>query len=161
MCCTLDEIYDLVLGGKLVWKGLLGGRREYGALLLDANELTKLVRDKPARQCLTRLELMDAIPGIAKTTPQFLMDNEHVVATEEFSPDARRTIPVITRESAEAFRARYVTLGELSAARGCHHKQVTSKLNRKGVVVAFDIEEAGCFIFDRRQAEEALKGADR
>lgn len=156
--CTLDEVFDLVFNGRLAWKGLLGGRREYGALLLDADELKRIVRDKPKRQCLTRAEFCAFVPGLGrKITAQFLIDNRLVVETEEYSPDARRKIPVITMESAESFKARHVTLGEVMSARGLHHRHALAALARAGVEPLFDPGEAGCFIYERAAAGKILR----
>jgi hypothetical protein len=155
--CTLDEAYEATFGGKLAWKGLLGGRRCYDALLIDADELKLLVRDKPQRQCLTREECRFAIIGLAMDAIPFLVEAMLLIETEEFSPDARRMIPVITRESVEAFKDRYVALGELLYAYDLHHKQALPILEREGVGPAFDREKAGCFIFERRAAEKALQ----
>ena len=155
--CTLDEAYECAFGGKLTWKGALEGRRAYDALLVDADELTRLVRDKPQRKCLTRKEFKQAVPGLAENTPQFLVDEGAVTETEEYSPDARRMIPVIPHESADAVKARYVALGELLDTYGLHHKQALPILVRDGVEPAFDRKKAGCFIFERLAAEKALQ----
>ncbi|MGO9772689.1 MAG: TniQ family protein [Roseiarcus sp.] len=159
--CTLDEVYESAFGGKLAWKGLLGGRREYGALLVDADELTRIVRDKPKRNALSREEFKQMVPGLGMKTVQFLVDRKLVIETEEYSPDARRMIPVITVASAEAFKARYVALGELAAGRKLHFKQVLSVLDRAGVRLEFEPDEAGCFIFDRKAAERHCNKAPR
>lgn len=154
--CTLDEVFDLTLGGKLVWKGLLGGKREYGALLLDADELNRIVRDKPKRLSLSRAELKEYIPGLGEKSPQFPIDRKLLIETREFSPDARRMIPVIPTESADAFKARYATLGELLETNGLHHSQAIPILQKAGVSPLFSKQEAGCFIYERKAAEAAF-----
>ena len=159
--CTLDEVFDLAFNGKLEWKGLHGGRREYGALLLDADELKQIVREKPKRQALSRAELKKYITGLAEKSPQFLIDRKLLVEAEEFSPDARRMIPVIPTESADDFKAKYVTLGELLKTHGLHHSQAIPMLDKAGAKTLYSKSEAGCFIYERVAAESAFKKLNR
>jgi hypothetical protein len=65
-------------------------------------------------------------------------------------------VKVVTRESAEAFRARYAALGELCQITGLHHKRVRQRLRRAGVDEKFGYEEAGAFIYARQPALDAM-----
>ena len=156
--CTLDEAFEVAFGSKLAWKGLLGGRLEYGALLLDADELTRIVRDKPKRTSMTRTELKEFVTGLGRNTVQFLVDKGLLTEVDEYSADARRMIPMFTVANAEGFMEFYVTLGELMKKHDLHFKNAIPALTAANVKPVFNAKEAGCFIYERKAAEEALGG---
>lgn len=158
--CTLDEAFEVAFGKDAAWKGLLGGRHEYSALLLDADELKRIVRGKPKMTALTRTELKVFVHGLGMRTPQFLVDKGLLTEREEYSPDARRLVSVITIDSAQAFTTRFVTLGELLKKHGQHFKVLVRRLTTAGVTPTFDPEMADCFIYERQAAEAALDSTD-
>lgn len=96
------------------------------------------------------------IPGLGASSYRKLIAAGVLETAEEFSPEARRVIPVATRASGEAFKERYVTLGELCQRTGLHHKQVRQRLREAGVGEAFPYEVVGTFFYER-QASEVLK----
>lgn len=62
-------------------------------------------------------------------------------------------IEVVTRESADAFMASYVTLGELCRTWGRHQKQVLSILRSEGIENCVDAKEFGTHLFRRADVE--------
>jgi len=151
-----DDLIAWLLEGKLGWKGRLGEEIRYENLLIDADELTKLVRAEPEMSGLTNEHVLRFIPGLGKTSVPALVALGVLATAEEFSPEARRLVKVVTRESAEAFRARYAALGELCQITGLHHKRVRQRLRRAGVDEKFPYEEAGAFIYARQPALDAM-----
>lgn len=151
-----DDLIAWLLEGKLGWKGRLGEEMRYENLLIDADELTELVRAEPEMTGLTNEHVVRFIPGLAKPSVPALVALGVLATAEEFSPEARRLVQVVTRESAEAFRARYAALGELCQITGLHHKRVRQRLRRVGVDEIFPYEEAGAFIYARQSALEAM-----
>lgn len=147
----IEMVLSFIFDGKLAWKGLLNGKREYSAVLLDADEVIGLVRSGPERCGLTRMEMVKFMPGLTTSAVARLVEDGHLVTVEEYSKEARRTVPMITRESAEAFKAKYVTLGELSALYGVHPRKITVRLRKGGVVRRFPQFET-CYIYERRAA---------
>jgi len=156
-CASLEQILSWTLDGTLKWKGRLAGRFDYGALLLDADEATALVRQEPPMVNFTRTEAMEFIQVFNAHAIDAFIEEELLIMDMEFSPDARREVPVITRESVELFRKNFVTLGELRRVSGLHLKQV--KLLLKGVDIepAYDPEEFKVWIYDRRAVDEVLQ----
>ena len=70
---------------------------------------------------------------------------------DEYSPDARRMVPVVSKESAGAFAAKYISLGEVSQKLGLHHRQVRKILKSVDIQTKFDPSQFGAFIYDRKQ----------
>ncbi|MER8910966.1 hypothetical protein NKH99_25445 [Mesorhizobium sp. M0854] len=131
--CTIPRLLDMVFTGKLSWKGRLAGRMDYLGLLLDADEVTRIVRSSEKRTNLTREETEAFLPGTHDRVVNALIGLGHLALIEEFSQDARRMIPVVSRDSAEAFRTRFVSLGELCQKTDLHHKQVRALLRQAGI----------------------------
>jgi hypothetical protein len=124
----------LIFEKRLSWKGRLPGRTDYNALLLDADEVTALVRaDAVQLKNLRFCDVQGAVSGISERSVQPLIDLGEFEEVEEFSPNARRAIRVVTTQSVSAFRLKYVTAGEICQTRGLHHKQVKYRLLAAGV----------------------------
>lgn len=71
---------------------------------------------------------------------------------EEFCPVNRRRIPVVTRDSVEAFTARYVTVVEIGRAKSLPTLTALRLLQEAGVRAAFDTSTVGAWTFERTQA---------
>ncbi|TGQ73006.1 hypothetical protein EN829_011170 [Mesorhizobium sp. M00.F.Ca.ET.186.01.1.1] len=151
--CSIPDLLDMVFTGKLSWKGRLVGRTDYMALLLDADEVTRIVRSRETRTNLTKEETEAFLPGTHDTVVNALIASDYLTLVEEFSPDARRMIPVVSSESAEAFRRRFVSLGELCQKTRMHHKQVRALLRLAGIMPTLLPETVGAFFFNRQSVE--------
>ena len=144
------EIMRFIFDKRLKWKGRLAGKTGFHALLLDVDECIQLVRDSaPPMENFLFAELEQEIVGLNKNSVPFLVKLKKLDETEEFSPAARRLVPVITRASVDAFRRQYVTAGELCQVYGLHHKQVRSILGKVGIEEEFDAKTVKTTIYDR------------
>ncbi|WP_181170289.1 MULTISPECIES: TniQ family protein [unclassified Mesorhizobium] len=151
--CTIPDLLDMIFTGKLTWKGRLAGRYDYMALLLDADEVTQVVRSSGTRTNLTKAEAEAFLPGTHERVVNRLIEAGHLTLVEEFSPDARRVIPVVSRDSAEAFKSRFVSLGELCQKTGMHHKRVRALLQLARIVPNLVPGKIGAFFYDRSDIE--------
>lgn len=157
--CTTAEVLRLVFEKRLRWKGKLVGARGFHSLLLNADEVTAVIR--AAAKPFTNLRYCDvpnAIPGLLQKSVEPLARLKQLDLDEEMSPNARRPVPVVTAESVGAFRIKYVTAGELCQTHGLHHKQVKSLLHSVGIDTVFDHEEVHAMVFNRAQVEQASAG---
>ncbi|MBB3998355.1 hypothetical protein GGR04_002194 [Aureimonas pseudogalii] len=150
-----ERILQLVLGDKPPWKGRLPGPMSFHRLLVDADEITARVRSEPAGTGIGKFKMLEFVPGLAREAIGPLIENGYLTLIEQFNPDARRVVQVVSSESAEAFRSRYVTLGELSQRSGLHWKRVMLLLRGAGVQEALNSETFGCFIYFRSDVEVA------
>lgn len=155
---TTEALHDMIFDGRLAWKGRLAGRADYGALLVDADEVTKLVRGTDLKDGLTKLEVMNFIPGMGRDSVTLFIATGLLRTETEFSPDARRMTTVVSRESALAFRDRYVSLGELTQRSGLHHKRVRLLLRGERIEAVFDPVEYGTFFYERARVDEVDRG---
>lgn len=157
-CATNPQILAMIMEGKLKWKGRLEGVSDYMGLLLDADEVKRLVRSSGTKSGLTKLEAKKLIPGMGRdSVGKFIRDGQ-LETIEEFNPEARRMSTVISRESAEKFMATYVSLGELSQKSGLHHKQVRLLLRTVGIEAFFDPNEYQSFFYLREDVESVQQG---
>ncbi|MBN8974058.1 MAG: TniQ family protein [Rhizobiales bacterium] len=151
----LNEIIDFLFAGR-IWKGLLSGRREYGALLVDADEIIAAIREGQVKSGFTKAEAAKFIVGMGRDSVQKFIAAGHLCLVEEFSPEARRKVLVVSRESAEEFLQAYVSLGELSQSAELHHKQIRSALRNVGIEAHFDPDIFLSFFYARAAVNKAL-----
>jgi hypothetical protein len=147
---SIDFIMILVFDGNLKWKGRLPGPEIFPNLLVDADEIIEHVRHEEKGSGIPKHRIDEHIPGMGKHVLKFI-EAGVLELVDEYSPDARRMVPVVSRESADRFVARYVSLGELSRERGLHHKQVRRILKSVNIQTAFDPPQFGAFVYERRQ----------
>ncbi|SMQ85288.1 TniQ protein [Devosia lucknowensis] len=157
----IAEIISLVLDGKVRWKGRLEGRSDFGALVLDVDEVHSLILDsRPSLVHLRNCDVPGVIVGLSKNSVTPLIDLDQLDTTTEVVPIARRVSQVVTRASAEAFHRNYVTATELSQRHGVNQKSAKQRLEAVGVLPAFDPEVVNTVIFDRTEVERATHGRD-
>jgi len=155
--CSLKDLFELIFSGQLCWKGRLPGRSDYSALLLDADEVTRIIRSRDTKTGFTQRELADYIPGTPTESVRPLIDGGYLLTIEEFSPEARRKCTFVSRNSADAFRTTYVTLGELVRISGLHHKKVRLLLRSVGIMQALDTAKYGAFFYLRAEVQRVLQ----
>jgi hypothetical protein len=95
---------------------------------------------------------------LSQRSIQPLIDGDELVKIMEYSPNARREVPVVTAESASAFSEKYVTAGELCETHGFHHKQVKYRLLDAGADMEFDQDTVKAMIYNRAKVERAAVG---
>ena len=156
---SLHSVLSMVFARKLKWTGRRAGRSDYSALLLDADEVKALVRSDPPMSNYRKSEVADAIAGMTPLAIGPLLAAGLLETTMEFSPDARRVVPAVTRESVNSFRTRFVCLGELATNAGLHHKQINLLLRGAGIVPAMDPAVAKVWFFNRSTVD-AVAGRD-
>ena len=152
---SLHSVLSMVFARKLKWSGRQAGRSDYSALLLDADEVTALVRSEPPMSNYRKSESADAIAGMTPLAIGPLLAAGLLKTTMEFSPDARRLIPAVTRKSVNSFRTRFVCLGELATNAGLHHKQINLLLRGAGIDPVMDPSVAKVWFFNRSAVEAA------
>ncbi len=154
-CASNSQILSMIMGGVLKWKGRLAGVSDYGGLLVDADEITRLIRSSGEKTGLTKLEAKNFIPGMGRDSVAMFIRDGKLETVEEFNPEARRMSTVISRGSAEKFLETFVSLGELSQISGLHHKQVRLLLRTVRIDPSFDPDEFQSFFYLREKVRRA------
>jgi hypothetical protein len=152
--CTISDVLGMIFSGQLSWKGRLQGRDDYGALLLDVDEVTAIIRSRGTRIHPTKEETRDFIVGTHDRSINKLIASGHLELVEEYSHDARRMLPVVSMDSIAAFVVAYVALGELCQRTGLHHKRVRAVLKLAGILPKLAPETAGAFFYSRDAVDE-------
>ena len=145
----IGVVLDAVVGGRLTWKGSLRGGRRFPDLLVDVDEVRRLVRVEPPRTGLTKREVVTVVPGLWQHVVVALIALGHLDVIEEFCPTSRRRIPVVTRESVDAFRKRYVTVAEIGKLRRIPARMALRILREANQKAAFDAATVSAWIYER------------
>jgi hypothetical protein len=61
----IGEVFDLVMSGRLAWKGALNGTRRFGCLLVDTDEVRRLLQVGTLRTGLTKKEVGKVATGLS------------------------------------------------------------------------------------------------
>jgi hypothetical protein len=138
------------------WKGRLQGGTRYEHILIDADELIAAVRkDRPASG-LRWEDVVQLIPGLNGAKISHLAALGVFEVTTGFSPNAQRHVSLLAPESVAAFRAQYVTLGELCRTTGMRPNQVIRRLQLAGIKNAFPPEQVSFHCYVRQAATQAM-----
>lgn len=153
---NIGDLVGLVLDGKLAWRGALHGGRRYGDLLVDADEVTRVLQgNDPGRRNLTKVEIAKALPGLRRSVVEALIRAGRLTIVTEFCPATRRRLPLVARESYDAFTGRYQTVTDICHLRNLDPRVVKRRLAEAGCQPAFDADVIGNAIYERTQALEA------
>ncbi|SFM31098.1 TniQ family protein [Methylobacterium pseudosasicola] len=153
---NIGDLVGLVLDGRLTWKGYLHGSRRYEHLLVDADEVTRVLQGSgPSRHNLTKREIYRTLPGLRREVVEALIRLGQMAVVKEFCPTTRRKLAVVTRESFEAFTARYQSITDICQARFLDPRVVRRRLAAAGCVIAFDETVTTTPIYERTQALDA------
>ncbi|TFF19871.1 hypothetical protein E3C22_19600 [Jiella endophytica] len=144
---TVPQMIDLILSGRLTWKGRLAGRRDYGALLLDLAEVRQrlsgedhggLAAYKAAKIMKTRPEVVAALIRIG-ALPSFIAKD----------PVNKCDVLLVRPADIEAFQARYVSLFTLARERGEHFRHTMQFVQRAALRPCFDPRIVDVCFYDR------------
>jgi hypothetical protein len=152
------DVMKLVIDRKVKWKGRISGRSDFQALLVDIDEIKQLLNDGvPANTHLKIKEVAKFVEGLQKDAVRPLCDLHQFHLVTGYSPIARRVSTLITLQSAEDFRHRYITAGEISRVHGVTPARVMYRLRKAGVATAFDQDLVHCLIYERELADRAIR----
>lgn len=147
---NIGDLIELILDGRLSWKGRLLGGRRYTDLLVDADEVTRVLQEAaPPRRSLTKKEIHSEMPGLNRGVATALIQAGHLEVIDEFCPTTRRRLPLVTRDSFEAFRSRYVTATEVAELHRMGPRMVIRLVAASGRKPAFDPSKVLGWIYER------------
>jgi hypothetical protein len=144
------DILAMILDGSLQWVGRLGEGSRYEHLLVDIDEVVGIIRTRSTKKGIYAKEAEAIILGVYASNISRLAKAGFLMSTTEFCPKSMRTMDVLTRESAEAFAAKYVSVAEISHDTGIHVRNVATRLLEAGIVEAIDREVPKTRIYRRR-----------
>lgn len=157
---NIVELVNLVLAGGLSWKGSLRGGRLYTDLLVDADEVMGVLqKDKPPRRNITKGEIREEMIGMRLPVVNAMIKAGELTVAKEFCTKSRRHLYLVTRESFETFRRRYVTVTEISSLRGLFPLRAIEILAAAGCRPVFTSDTHSHAVYARTEAIDAAMAA--
>jgi hypothetical protein len=148
-CCGAAEIVRLILDGKLARVGRLAGADSYMSVLVDYEEIRRLVRG-PALDGLTAEMVMKEMRTTHKVV-KALIGNGMLKTARVINPQNRCPVEVVSRADFDALRREYVPSSELSDALGRHRLVVQAMMVERGVLPALRREDYGAAFYRRAE----------
>lgn len=147
--CQQTEIAELILAGKLKWIGRLRCKRDFTSILVKLSEVDAAIHGLDPDTLSVAEFAKQAC--LKKQAAQLLVKRGIVASVTR--KRAGHHVGRVPRGEVDAFRRRYVTLGELSRNSRKHHKAVLRSLEAGGILPAFDLGKARTRIYRREEAE--------
>ncbi|TXH38856.1 MAG: hypothetical protein E6Q98_01250 [Rhodospirillaceae bacterium] len=134
--CSAAEVVNLILEGKLAWKGIDPAETGYLSLLVDLIEIKQLVRRDDhggikLRDTETRLR-------VSSRVLKGLIAGGHLPAHTVINPVNRCPQSVVMENDLAAFEATYISLTDIASQQKKHAVTVRRELGAAGVSPAFD-----------------------
>jgi len=146
--CTVEVVIKLILARKLSWLGRLEGVHGFDGLLVDANEVrTKVLGIAPEALTFHQAFQMCGVNGGAffRLTQAGLIKLLPII-----QPGNRPATPYIALEEIVNFRAKYVSLLDLSKLLRMDKRHLKPKLNVAGIR-ALDLGLSTLVLYEREQ----------
>ena len=119
--------------------------------------LNVLRQDRPPPTHMTKFDVGAEMRGMSHQLVGRMIRAGHLKVEKAFCPRVRRRIPLITRESFETFRGRYVTLTELGHTQDLHWRIVRRHLDTSGCMPTYSWDGRGNAIYAlSKDLEKAL-----
>lgn len=134
--CGADVIVRLILDGRLKNVGRRRGVFGYFAVLVDPEEIERIVDAKSTLRGLTVPEAARLLDAHAETV-RLLISGDHIGWVPERNPKNGQQIKVVPREEVERFITTYISLVALTRARRQWRTTVLAALKRSGIQSAF------------------------
>lgn len=147
-CRQIIEILELAsTDGGLKKKFCLANRRDYGALLLDVEEVkAALVGEDHGGVPIYRVA---ALLGTGATSAKRMMDDGIIPVRVARNPVNRCEQRIVDRQAIQEFRQKYVSLSELANELRKDRGFVTQMMRSFGIEPAFDAKRIGATFFER------------
>lgn len=151
-CCSAAEIVRLILDGK-VRTTRSSHRLGYMGVLVEASAVLKAVRGPET----DALSLRNAARAIGTSDPalEALIASGHITAFTGINGVNRCAQTLIAANELKRFKASFVSLWALSKERGLYIATLKGKLDRAGVMPAFDPVAIGARFYRRSDANRA------
>lgn len=153
--CPQVAIVELLLQRKLKSVARLGRGLPYNSILVDAAEVRSIIR--PADPNAMSIEQYAKRYGMKTDTARALVRHGHVRGAPGDRARGQHGQILIEVPEADAFRKRYVSLGELQRDSGRGYRAIKGDLASRGVLPALDPEQVDGNFFDRDAVASVLE----
>jgi hypothetical protein len=139
-----------------IWKGLLGGRHDYRALVVNSNEIESLMGRDIGRTGLTTKEIVQQIVGLDSGDLPFFVKGGYLERRSEFCPKARKTRNWLTVESVASFKARFVSASELMQTTKLSRHLIVRELGRAAIAREFNAKSCRSNFYLRSDVDRVV-----
>ncbi|NIX77351.1 TniQ family protein [Microvirga terricola] len=146
--CGAAEIVHLILDKKLRWVGRKANERGYASILVNTEEVKRLVRSDHGDD-LTRRQV-ETLLRTSTRVVDALVANGILPTKPAISPLNRCPYMAIPKRALDAFMVEYGSLQEIARERGFHFMALKRRLMAKNIEPAFDRMCIGATFYRRR-----------
>ncbi len=150
--CSAIEIVRLILDRKLAWIGQRAGVSGYLSVLVDGDEIKRLVRGPKPDGMMTML-MVERELGTTFGVVKALVTHGHLRPRRVISPLSRHAINLVSRKDFEAFRREFVSVHQLGIERGIHARALQTQLKAKGIKPALEKAVYGATFYLRADCQ--------
>ncbi|WP_081972969.1 TniQ family protein [Paracoccus sanguinis] len=134
--CSLAEIADALMSGRIRPAGVLRGKRRFDHILINVPEL-KAALPREAVSGLPRIATFRKL-RITNATLNWLLAEGLLRSDHARSPDSRLIIEMIDKDSLDRFQRDYVSLGELAYDSPTSPAALYARLRSAGIAAFLD-----------------------
>lgn len=144
------EILNLILDDRLAWVGRHTTGERYDDLLIDRDEVLRVIQGAGSADDVTEPEAAAMLAGVDPRNLWRLVKTGLLAWSPGYRPRDPRSVRAFTRASVEAFAAEYATLKEVAASAGLAPHQAMRRLQEAGVRDAASYEQVRMKLYRRR-----------
>jgi len=152
--CGAAEIVRLILDRQLAWVGCKVGDRGYASVLVNADEIKRLVRGNHGDD-LTFEAVRDHLRTADRVIHALVRDG-FLPTRQAISPLNRCPYTAVPRQALAAFIAEYGSLHEIARERGLHFLVLKKRLDANGIEPALDRSRIPALFYRRQDISERL-----
>lgn len=154
------EILNLILDDRLAWVGRHTTGERYDDLLIDRDEVLRVVQGAGSADDVTESEAAAMLAGVDPRNLWRLVKAGLLAWSPGYRPRDPRSVRAFTRASVEAFAAEYATLKEVAVFAGLAPHQAMRRLQEAGVADAARYDLVRMKLYRRRDLAGCALAAD-
>ncbi|TFZ59778.1 hypothetical protein E4V01_07455 [Methylorubrum sp. Q1] len=154
------EILNLILDDRLAWVGRHTTGEPYDDLLIDRDEVLRVLQGAGSADDVTEPEAAAILAGVDPRNLWRLVKAGLLAWSPGYRPRDPRSVRAFTRASVEAFAAEYATLKEVAASAGLAPYQAMRRLQEAGVRDAASYDQVRMKLYRRRDLAVCPMTAD-
>lgn len=154
------EILRLILDGRLAWVGRHTTGSRYDDLLIDRDEVLKVVQGAGSTDDVAEHEAAAMLVGVDPRNLWRLARAGLLAWSPRYRPRDPRSVRAFTRASVEAFVAEYATLKEVADRMGLAPHQAMRRLGEAGIGEAASYDQVRMKLYRRRDLAACTPTAD-
>ncbi|GJD58092.1 TniQ family protein [Methylobacterium dankookense] len=154
------EILRLILDGRLAWVGRHTTGNRYDDLLIDRDEVLRVLRGEGSADDVTESEAAAMLVGVDPRNLWRLARVGLLAWSPGYRPRDPRSVRAFTRASVEAFAAEYATLKEVAARMCLAPHQAMRRLEEAGIGGATSYDRVRMKLYRRRDLPAGPMAAD-